>query len=195
MFPTKRVLVIYPDEYEELAFVLQHKLSKLDAFDAAAWTVDHYKQNLPTLSARTNVIFLGGSEENRYSKIYLSQIKNIVNKCGACFGRDGSKAVVYGEGSLEQLKAFNAHSRVINWGGVNISPDFGRNFGEAVGLDFIIAIPIDMIKEIKKTFILGIFEYYYQKKSLIKELRYEQTKLAIYNFLKTELDLWLKDGA
>ena len=97
MFSSRQVIVVYPENYEGLAIALQHEISKVNGFDSAAWTLEHYKQNMPTLSGRSYVIFIGDAEENRFSKMYLSQIADIVNINGACFGRDGSKAVVFGE--------------------------------------------------------------------------------------------------
>ena len=198
MVPSKRVLVIYPDTYEELALVLQHEMSKLDGFDAAAWTVDHYKQNLPTLSARSNVIFLGNSEENRYSGIYLPQVATIVNISGACFARDGNKVVVFGEGNLKQKEAFEAFYRDMGYGkggGVNSSDaaagvGAASGVGAAVGAAFLTSLPMDPLG-------FGVWNIYsyFKRKKMRNKLRYEQTRLAIYNFLITELDQWLKDGS
>lgn len=197
MFPSKRVLVVYPDDYEELAIALQHEMSKLDGFDSAAWSVEHYQQNLPTLSARSHVIFLGDGEENRYSKIYLSQISNIVNIKGSCFGRDGSKAVIYGEGKLEQKVPFEAFARELGYGeargeeSAGFLSGVGSSNGSDVGRNFLAALVPGGL--------LGIgywqISQYFARSNLEQKLRYEQTKLAIYNFVLTELEPWLETGA
>lgn len=194
MFPSKQVIVVYPDHYEELAIALQHEISKVDGFDSAAWTVELYKQNMPTLSGRSYVIFVGDAEENRFSKMYLSQISNIVNVNGACFGKDGSKAVVFGEGKLEQKRDFEAYRNDLGYG-LAASGAMGYvatsgAIGAAVSGAFLVAVPF-----IPLGGALGVIGYkvikYFKSKSEVKELRYEQTKLAIYNFVFTELDAWV----
>lgn len=173
MFSSRQVIVVYPETYEELAIALQHEISKVDGFDSAAWTLEHYKQNMPTLSGRSYVIFIGDAEENRFSKMYLSRISNIVNINGACFGRDGSKAVVFGEGKLEQKSVFEAFMSKLGYG-----QTASGAIGAAVGGAFLVAAPLEGVR-------------YFKSKSEAKELRYEQTKLAIYNFVRTELDTWV----
>lgn len=183
MFSSKQVIVVYPENYEELAIALQHEISKVNGFDSAAWTLEHYKQNMPTLSGRSYVIFIGGAEENRFSKMYLSQISNVVNINGACFGRDGSKAVVFGEGKLEQKSAFEAFKSKLGYGQAASGA-----IGAAVGGAFLVAVPLAPLA-------IGGVGYqmvrYFKSRSEAKELRYEQTKLAIYNFVLTELDVWV----
>ncbi|SPF15175.1 putative membrane protein [Pseudomonas syringae pv. cerasicola] len=107
----------------------------MDGVDAAAWTIDHYKQTLPTLSGRSHVIFIGNVEENRYSKMYLATMPSIVNLKGACFARDGSKAVVFGEGKFEQKAAFEELKEKLGYG----TPG---TLGLLVGSSFIATLPI-----------------------------------------------------
>jgi len=189
MFSSKQVIVVYPENYEELAIALQHEISKVDGFDSAAWTLELYRQNIPTLSGRSNVIFIGDTDENRFSKMYLSQISNIVNINGACFGSDGSKAVVFGEGKLEQKRDFEAYKNDVGYG-----LTASGAIGAAVSGAFLVAVPF-----IPLGGALGFIGYkvfkFFKSKSEVKELRYEQTKLAIYNFVLTELDAWVgKEG-
>lgn len=183
MFSSKKVIVVYPENYEELAIALQHEISKANGFDCAAWTLEHYKQNIPTLSGRSYVIFIGDAEENRFSKMYLSQISNVINIKGACFGRDGSKAVVFGEGKLEQKSAFETFKNELGYGQTATG-----SIGAAVGGAFLVAAPLVPLE-------IGGVGYqvvkYFKNKSEAKELRYEQTKFAIYNFVLTELDAWV----
>jgi hypothetical protein len=197
MFSSKQVIVVYPDNYEELAIALQHEISKVDGFDSAAWTLEHYKQNMPTLSGRSYVIFIGDAKENKFSKVYLSQISNIVNIKGACFGRDGSKAVVFGKGKLEQKGIFKALKR--KWNGQAASKrelGYGQAasgvLGATVAGAFLAAVPL---VPLAMGGALGSVGYqvvkYFKSKSVAKELRYEQTKLAIYNFVLMELDAWV----
>ncbi len=188
MFSSRQVIVVYPKNYEELAIALQHEISKVDGFDSAAWTLEHYEHNMPTLSGRSYVIFIGDTEENRFSKIYISQISNIVNINGACFGRDGSKAVVFGEGKLEHKVAFEEFKANLDY--VHLASS--ASVGSIVGSAFLFAVPL---LPVVVSWALGGLGYQVVKyfKDKRKVLRYEQTKLAIYNFLVTELDAWVEN--
>lgn len=182
MFATKQVIVVYPESYEDIALTLQHELSKVDGVDAAAWTINHYKQTLPTLSGRSHVIFIGDVEENRYSKMYLATMPSIVNLKGACFARDGSKAVVFGEGKLEQKAAFEALKEKLGYGAAS------STLGFIVGSSFIATLPIVAAGAVGGLGYQAI--RYFKDKREAKTLRYEQTKMAIYTFVLTELDAW-----
>lgn len=185
MFPSKQVIVVYPEDYEELAIALQHEISKVEGFDSAAWTIEIYKQNMPTLSGRSSVIFIGDAEENKFSKMYLPQISNIVNINGVCFGHDGSKAVVFGMGNLAQKQDFEAYRHDLGYG---LKPS--GKIGASVNAALLLSVPF-----IPLGGALGIIGYkvvnFFKGKSEVKELRYEQTKLAIYHFVFTELDAWV----
>ena len=173
MFPSKQVIVVYPEDYEELAIALQHEISKVEGFDSAAWTIEIYKQNMPTLSGRSYVIFIGDAEENKFSKMYLPQISNIVNINGVCFGHDGSKAVVFGMGNLAQKQDFEAYRHDLGYG---LKPS--GKIGASVNAALLLSVPF-----IPLGGALGIIGYkvvnFFKGKSEVKELRYEQTKLAI----------------
>ncbi|MCY1375248.1 hypothetical protein D9M69_626540 [compost metagenome] len=64
--------------------------------------------------------------------------------------------------------------------------------GAAVGGAFLVAVPLVPIAVGSA---LGGIGYqvvrYFKNRNEVKELRYEQTKLAIYNFVLTELDAWV----
>lgn len=185
MFSIRKVIVVYPENYEDLATALQHEISKLDGFDSAVWTLEHYKQNIPTLSGRSYVIFIGNAEENQFTKMYLPQISNIVNIKGSCFGRDGSKAVVFGEGKLEQKSDFEEFKNQLEHGRYICSPKINRSLS---------------IAKFYPPFILGysipysVYRYF-KSKSEEKDLCYEQTKLAIENFVMTEMEYWVGNEA
>jgi hypothetical protein len=182
MLFTKNIIVVYPEIYEEIALTLQHELSKVDGVDSTAWTINHYKHTLPTLSGRSHIIFIGNAEENQYSKIYLSNKPNVVNLKGACFSCDGSKAVVFGEGKLEQKVAFEELKAKLGYGGAS------GTLGIIIGGSMLSTLPIVVAAA------AGGLGYkavrYYQDKNEAKALRYEQTKMATYNFVLTELDDW-----
>lgn len=193
MFDSKQVIVVYPEVYEDLAVALQHEITKVDGFDCAAWTVEHYKQNMPTLSGRSYVIFVGAEDENKFSKMYLQQISNVVNISGSCFGWDGSKAVVFGEGKLEQKNAFEEFKSKLGYGAASGAGATAGVIGAAVGGAFLVSVPL------VPAVAFGGLGYqvvkYFKDKKEQKALRYEQTKIAIYNFVLAELDEWVKGGA
>jgi hypothetical protein len=196
MFASKRVIVVYPESYEGLALSLQHEISKVDGFDSAAWPLKHYDQNMPTLSGRSYVIFIGDSEENRFSKMYLSQIIKIVNINGACYGRDGSKAVVFGEGKLEQKETFEVSQSKLEYDKTTVE-NIGsavKTIGVQVADAFLLSVPL--VPLAVGGVLCGIGYQvikHFMSKTAAKELRYEQTKLAIYNFILTELDVWVRN--
>ncbi len=191
MYPSKQIIVVYPDDYEDLALAMQHEISKVDGFDASAWSIEHYKQNAPTLSGRSYVIFLGTAEENKFTKTYQSQISRIVNINGACLGWDGSKAVIFGEGNLEKKSAFEAFKSKLGYGSAaaGVATSAG-SVGAAMSAGFLVAVPVVQAAVIGGG-IYSITKFFIDKKAR-RELRYEQTKMAIYNFLLTELEAWTK---
>jgi hypothetical protein len=192
VFPSKQIIVVYPDDYENLALAMQHEVAKVDGFDCTAWTIEHYKQNSPTLSGRSFVIFLGTAEENRFTKTYQSQISRIVNINGACHGWDGSKAIVFGDGSLDSKPAFEAFKSTLKVGGAAVGVSSVGTIGGVLGASFLGAVATTAAPvAILGGGIYSIAKYFKGKKSQ-KALRYEQTKMAIYNFLSAELEVWTK---
>ena len=199
MYPSKQIIVVYPEDYEDLALAMQHEISKVDSFDCTAWAVEHYKQNAPTLSGRSFVIFLGTAEENRFTKTYQSQISRIVNINGACHGWDGSKAIVFGDGNLDSKPAFEAFKNNLGLGGAagGVAGVAGLaatgGVGSVVGAGFLatvatVAAPAAILGG---GLVYGVAKYFKNKKAQ-RELRYDQTKIAIYNFLRSELEIWTK---
>ena len=191
MFSSRQIIVVYPDDYEDLALAMQHEISKVDNFDCSAWSIEHYKQNAPQLSGRSYVVFLGTAEENRFTKAYQSQISRIVNINGACLGWDGSKAVIFGEGNLEKKSAFDAFKSKLGYGSAaaGVASSAG-GLGAAMSTGFLVAVPVVQVAIIGGG-VYSVARFFMNKKAR-RELRYEQTKMAIYNFLLTELEVWTK---
>lgn len=191
MYPSKQIIVVYPDDYEDLALAMQHEISKVEDFDSSAWSIEHYKQNAPTLSGRSYVIFLGTAEENKFTKTYQPQISRIVNINGSCLGWDGSKAVIFGEGNLEKKSAFESFKSKLGYGSAaaGVATSAG-SVGAAMSAGFLVAVPVVQAAVIGGG-IYSVAKFFIDKKAR-RELRYEQTKVAIYNFLLTELEAWTK---
>lgn len=199
MYASKQIIVVYPDDYEDLALAMQHEVSKVDSFDCTAWSIEHYKQNAPALSGRSYVAFLGTSDENRFTKTYQSQVSRVVNINGACHGWDGSKAIIFGDGNLESRPAFEAFKDKLGLGsaakatGVVGAVAATNSLGAVAGAGFLasaatFAAPVAIIGG---GAVYGIAKFFKNKKAQ-RELRYEQTKIAIFNFLRTELEVWTK---
>ncbi len=182
----KKVIVVYPKNYKDVAIVLQHAISKVKNFDCVVWSIDHYDQNLPTLSASSNVLFLGGSEENKFTKIFVSEKSSIVNSNGACFWLDGCKAGIFGEGKLEQekqlleiIKDLTSSSKK-NSEGTSIAELVAYGlFHEDTFAISAISLPI-----------IGVFSYLSKRKKR-NQLRLNQTKVAMYNFVEQEMEKWV----
>ncbi|WP_104097157.1 hypothetical protein [Stutzerimonas kunmingensis] len=190
MFPNKQIIVVYPDDYEDLAVAMQHEISKVDSFDCSAWSIEHYKQNAPTLSGRSYAVFLGTPDENRFTKMYQPQISKIVNVNGACLGWDGSKAIIFGEGNLEKKPAFDAFKSKLGYGSAAAGIASSATLGTVMSAGFLVAVPA-LPAAIIGGGVYSVAKFFMNKKAR-RVLRYEQTKMAIYNFLLTELEIWTK---
>jgi len=103
----KDIIVVAPEQYRDLARKLSHEIAKKTGLDGSYWTIKQYEDNEFQIGAARYVILLGNSDENTLTKDYLPIIgEKLINRSGACFGYDGSKAVVYGEGRLDQFEEF-----------------------------------------------------------------------------------------
>lgn len=106
MLTNKGIIIVAADQYKDLARKLQFEISKKE-IKAQFLTVKQFEATEPTLSGTQYVILLGNSDENTLTKAYLPIIgAKLTNRAGACFGYDGSKALVFGEGKLDQVEEF-----------------------------------------------------------------------------------------
>ena len=107
MLTNKDVIVVAPNQYKDLARKLSHEISKKGGFNGACWTIKDYEDNEYQVGSVCPVILLGNADENKLTKDYLPLVGDqLLNRAGACFGYDGSKAVIFGEGKLEQVEDF-----------------------------------------------------------------------------------------
>jgi hypothetical protein len=93
---TKSVMVVYPKGYYDVATSLKHAISKHNSLDSTLWTIEQYQQNLPTLSGKSHVIFLGAEKDCPFAKPFHDQVESVTFHHGACYAVDGPKALVYG---------------------------------------------------------------------------------------------------
>lgn len=93
---TTSIMVVYPKGYYDVATSLKHAISKHDRLDSTLWTIEQYQQNLPTLSGKSHVIFLGTEKDCPVAKPFHDQVASVTFHEGACYAVDGSKALVFG---------------------------------------------------------------------------------------------------
>lgn len=146
----KSVMVVYPKGYYDVATSLKHAISKHDSLDSTLWTIEQYQQNLPTLSGKSYVIFLGSEKDCPVAKPFHDHIDSVTFHEGACYAVDGPKALVYGldVATLEKFAESGPDKTYVDFNGepigfapepveIEVSPDegsaktgFGR-FGKA----------------------------------------------------------------
>jgi hypothetical protein len=104
----KDIIIVAPELYQNLARKLSHEISKkAGGFNGACWTIKQYEDNEFQLGGVRHVIFIGNVDENKLTKAYLPIIVDkLQNQAGACYGYDGSKALIFGEGKLSQADEF-----------------------------------------------------------------------------------------
>ena len=102
----KEILVVTPDQYKHLARSLTHAISKLSDCSGKWWSISQYEASESQLSGSQYALFLGNADENSLTRDFLRVISNLKNQAGACYGSDGPKAVVFGEGKLQQESEF-----------------------------------------------------------------------------------------
>jgi hypothetical protein len=107
----KEIIVVAPDQYKDIGRKLSHDISKVNGCNGALWSIKQFEDNEFQLGGNRHVIFIGNKNENHLVKDFIEVISNINNKAGACFGFDGAKAVVFGEGKLEQEEEFKKISQ------------------------------------------------------------------------------------
>lgn len=186
MFKSKEIIVVAPKEYKDVARKLSHEASKLPGCKGAFWDISRYEANEFQLGDDRYVVFVGGPQENHLTKEFLPLISKLENNSGACFGYDGSKAVVFGEGDLAQKKDFMqvVSETAIMVSGVGVGAGTGAILGATIFSTFL---PITA-----PAFALSAFFYYLFCSSSGKEkkLRHDQTNVALSLFLSTQFDEW-----
>ena len=180
------IIVVSPDQYKDLARKLSHEISKTPGCNGAFWSIKQFEDNEFQLGGNRYAIFIGNSDENTITKDFLSVIKNLTNQAGACYGFDGTKAVVFGEGKLEQKEDFKDVLKK------SIAIAAGANafstVGASIAVNFVVFLPISWIwVPLPIILILN----YFRRKKMEKELRTEQTKAALTLFLSEHFDNWI----
>lgn len=164
----KQLIIVCTDDYKDMSRRLVHHLAKIQDITPIMWDIAFYEQNEFQQVGARNILFVGNPEENKFTKAYLPNIeKNLVNNNGVCYGYDGSKAVIFGEGKLEQ--------------GDTISEIY--NMSKIAGC--LAPTPWSVVYDIV-SFLFGIEE---SKKK--KKIRAIQTEAAANLFVSEKLESWL----
>ena len=181
---TREIIVVAPELYKELARKVTHEISKLSGCNGACWTIKQYEDNEFQLGGRRHVILIGNPSENRITHDFLSAISNLKNRGGACYGFDGAKAVIFGEGILEQQKIF----KEVHEKSVAIVSQAGATstLGACVAAASVALTPLGWTA----LPIVGAFKMFKRKRTE-KQLRKEQTKSALTFFLAEHFDEWV----
>jgi len=177
MVTNKEIIVVASEEYTEFARKISHEISKLEGCNGANWTIKQFEDNEFQLGGDRYAIFIGNSDENKLTKDFLPVISNLKNKAGVSYGFDGSKAVAFGEGNLDQIKEFKkVHKEATALASV-----------ATLGAGIISALIIGPFSIIPSYFLFASFN----KKKREKKLRKEQTKTALTFFMAEHFDKWV----
>ncbi|WP_420389609.1 hypothetical protein [Marinobacter sp.] len=187
------IIIVYPKGYYEIASKLKHEISKLENLDSTIWSTDQYRDNIPTLSGKSHVIFLGDGNENEFVKPYYGVMKTLFLHQGACFGFDGTKAIVFGldNSALREL----ASARPKNY----VSPENqALNFNDEISGLLDVQLKDESSEPLNRfsRFARGALAKASEMSTLTEEkfrasaTRRERATLAVDIFLKYGLDAW-----
>lgn len=185
MLNTIKILIVSPPHYLDLSRRISHEISSIIGCTSKVWSIKTYLDSEVNLANNQHVIFIGNPEENVLSKDYLPVMKTKLpgNKAGIFYAYNDSKAIVFGEGKLDQLKEFEKLRNVVKYREMSSRIRNGRSvngiFPAAIALFSIVGIGSIL------------FFIFYTKRQKEKKLRKEQTKLALTLFLFENFEKWL----
>lgn len=181
MHSPKEIIVVSPEDYKALARKLTHEISKLPNCNGAFWTIKQFEENELQLGGNRYVILIGNPDENHLTKDFLPVIKTLQSQAGACYGYDGSKAVIFGDGKLEnseELKKVLAQCAAIGAAGYTTV----ATVGAGIAMNIFLFLPVSL-------FFLPLI-YKSSINAKVKKFRHEQTKAALTLFLAECFDAW-----
>jgi hypothetical protein len=177
----KEIIIVAPEQYQDLARKITHEISKQPGYNGAYWTIKHYADNEFQLGGNRYVVLMGNPEENRFTKDYLQVINNLQNQAGVCYGFDGVKAVIFGEGKSEQEKDFKEVLK--KCAGLGAAGTAGVSVGTVLAIGFV-----PLITSI--VWPVAIVYYLVNRSAKAKKLRKDQTKAALTLFMAECFDDW-----
>lgn len=176
----KEIIIVAPEQYQDLARKITHEISKQPGYNGAYWTIKHYADNEFQLGGNRYVVLMGNPDENRFTKDYLEEIKNLNNHSGACYGYDGPKAVIFGEGKLEYEEEFKKVLKKCT--------DFKEE--GTVGHKIGAVLAVGLVPVISRFLFGPSIIYYFVRSAKVKKLKKEQTITALTLFLAECFDDW-----
>ena len=101
----QKLIVVYADAYRELAEALTHQVNELGGPKAIAQTIVGYATHETPPSDECYLLFIGDGEENPYTAFYYPKIAfHLKNECGAYYGGDRTRAIIFGDGDMSHRK-------------------------------------------------------------------------------------------
>jgi hypothetical protein len=186
MFNSKNIIIVAPTQYSDLSRMISHEISKIKDCTSTFWTIKKYIDNESNITNNQYAIFIGNHEENVLSKDYLPAMKTELpaNEAGIFYAFDDTKAIVFGDGKLEQIKEFKKLYERVKNGEIIVDEDSSN--ANDVGSYFVATVLLGLIG----IGFMFLFKFYSKKKKENK-LRKEQTKLALTLFLSGNFNSWL----
>lgn len=149
---------------------------KDNTVSAAIFTVKYYKDNLPTISSNTHILFIG---ESSVAKEQRKTIQDKFSKLGMHYGWLGKRAVLYVDDSSaewiklkDDKKSYNDFISLSNSYGLELE-DVLAEYAENINKGILV-----------KTFVTGMpktFLEYKKAKEKIKEQQYRLLEFIFYN--------------
>ncbi len=178
----QKLIIICADAYKELATALARQLKELKGVEALAQTVIEYSALETKPSTDTYLLFIGDGEENPYTAFYYPKIAfHLMNECGAHFGGDNTRGIIFGDGDISHRKQLKIIFDKMEKGDIEqTTPDAkkGPNFMRYALIyymaTFSLILPILTAS--------GIFLF---RKAQKKKIRYLQVLLGMDRFIET----------
>ena len=98
-------MIVYASPYKELAIALANKICELKSIRAVAQSVEEYSSHEIAPSAANRLLFVGDGDENPYTvKFYPKLAFKLNNECGAYYGGDETRMLIFGDGDISHKK-------------------------------------------------------------------------------------------
>lgn len=107
-FPGKpaQIKVVAPDKYAKIARQMAHFIARDKKLKSSYWSIQTYLDNEFKNEEGQYVILIGDQEENEITNEYFEVFNDIKDRAGSHYGFDGSKAIIFGAGNLEEEVTF-----------------------------------------------------------------------------------------
>jgi hypothetical protein len=189
MISERQVMVVSPDKYKPLARHLTHVMSQFQGCKAANWSIKQYENNEFQLGGQRYAVFLGDQEENPLTKDYMPLVRMKHTDGGICYGYDGPKAVVFGNGNLDQKENFDSISKAFYAVAAASASAGGVGAGLVTAPLWLITGPGVIVPV--TSYLASRLGKYMHKKYKSKGLKHKQIKVAVEMFCKNDIELWL----